>query len=145
MAISMTGYGKSDSQWENWSCQVEIRSVNQRFLDIKCRLPLGFQELEPDIKKQIKLKCTRGKIDCFIKLEKIAGDEKIKINSERALTFHKLIQEFEELSGRNINVEGRDLYSANIIEENKSGIPPEECERLIKNSLSVAVDSMLEF
>ena len=48
MAISMTGFGAADAQWETWSCQVEIRSVNQRFLDIRCRLPLGFQTMEPD-------------------------------------------------------------------------------------------------
>ena len=54
MAISMTGFGAAEEQWASWSCQVEIRSVNQRFLDIRCRLPLRFQTLESDFKKQIK-------------------------------------------------------------------------------------------
>ena len=75
MAISMTGFGTAEAQWESWSCQVEIRSVNQRFLDIRCRLPLGFQTLEADFKKQIKAVCTRGKVDCSIRLEKGEGDE----------------------------------------------------------------------
>ena len=70
MAISMTGFGTAEAQWKSWSCQVEIRSVNQRFLDIRCRLPLGFQTLEADFKKQIKAVCTRGKVDCSIRLEK---------------------------------------------------------------------------
>ena len=75
----MTGFGAADAQWEAWICQVEIRSVNQRFLDIRCRLPLGFQTMEPEIKKQIKAVSSRGKIDCSIKLEKGASEEKLNL------------------------------------------------------------------
>ena len=144
MAISMTGFGTAEAQWESWSCQVEIRSVNQRFLDIRCRLPLGFQTLEADFKKQIKAACTRGKVDCSIRLEKGEGDEKLKLNHERAKIFNELLGEFEELSGRKVNVEARDLSSTNIIEENKSGEPPEECEKVIRDSLAKAIEGLQE-
>ena len=144
MAISMTGFGTAEAQWESWSCQVEIRSVNQRFLDIRCRLPLGFQTLEADFKKQIKAVCTRGKVDCSIRLEKGEGDEKLKLNHERAKIFNELLGEFEELSGRKVNVEARDLSSTNIIEENKSGEPPEECEKVIRDSLAKAIEGLQE-
>lgn len=144
MAISMTGFGTAEAQWESWSCQVEIRSVNQRFLDIRCRLPLGFQTLEADFKKQIKAVCTRGKVDCSIRLEKGEGDEKLKLNHERAKIFNELLGEFEELSGRKVNVEARDLSSTNIIEENKSREPPEECEKVIRDSLAKAIEGLQE-
>ncbi len=142
MAISMTGFGSADLQWESWSCQVEIRSVNQRFLDIRCRLPLGFQNLEQDFKKQIKEVCTRGKIDCSVRLEKVVGEEKLKLNPERALLFSGLLGEFEELSGRKVNVEAKDLSRINIIEESKSGEPPEECQGVILESLALAIESL---
>ena len=142
MAISMTGFGSADLQWESWSCQVEIRSVNQRFLDIRCRLPLGFQNLEQDFKKQIKEVCTRGKIDCSVKLEKVVGEEKLKLNPERALLFNGLLGEFEELSGRKVNVEAKDLSRINIIEESKSGEPPAECQGVILESLALAIESL---
>ena len=142
MAISMTGFGSADVQWKSWSCQVEIRSVNQRFLDIRCRLPLGFQNLEQDFKKQIKEVCTRGKIDCSVRLEKVVGEEKLKLNPERALLFNGLLGEFEELSGRKVNVEAKDLSRINIIEESKSGEPPEECQGVILESLALAIESL---
>ena len=142
MAISMTGFGSADLQWESWSCQVEIRSVNQRFLDIRCRLPLGFQNLEQDFKKQIKEVCTRGKIDCSVRLEKVVGEEKLKLNPERAILFNGLLGEFEELSGRKVNVEAKDLSRINIIEESKSGEPPEECQGVILESLALAIESL---
>ena len=144
MAISMTGFGAADAQWETWICQVEIRSVNQRFLDIRCRLPFGFQTMEPEIKKQIKAVSSRGKIDCSIKLEKGASEEKLKLNLERAQHYNELLTEFEALSGRKVGVDARDLSSLNIIEENKSGEPPEQCEKVIQECLSRALEGLQE-
>ena len=144
MAISMTGFGAADAQWETWICQVEIRSVNQRFLDIRCRLPFGFQTMEPEIKKQIKAVSSRGKIDCSIKLEKGASEEKLKLNLERAQRYNELLTEFEALSGRKVGVDARDLSSLNIIEENKSGEPPEKCEKVIQECLSRALEGLQE-
>ena len=142
MTISMTGFGAADAQWEAWICQVEIRSVNQRFLDIRCRLPLGFQTMEPEIKKQIKAVSSRGKIDCSIKLEKGASEEKLKLNLERAQHYNELLTEFEALSGRKVGVDARDLSSLNIIEENNSGEPPEKCEKVIQECLSRALEGL---
>jgi uncharacterized protein (TIGR00255 family) len=144
MTISMTGFGAADAQWETWICQVEIRSVNQRFLDIRCRLPLGFQTMEPEIKKQIKAVSSRGKIDCSIKLEKGASEEKLKLNLERAQHYNELLAEFEALSGRKVGVDARDLSSLNIIEENKSWEPPEKCEKVIRECLSRALEGLQE-
>ena len=144
MAISMTGFGAADAQWETWICQVEIRSVNQRFLDIRCRLPLGFQTMEPEIKKQIKAVSSRGKIDCSIKLEKGASEEKLKLNLERAQRYNELLTEFEALSGRKVGVDARDLSSLNIIEEYKSGEPPEKCEKVILECLSRSLEGLQE-
>ena len=144
MTISMTGFGAADAQWETWICQVEIRSVNQRFLDIRCRLPLGFQTMEPEIKKQIKAVSSRGKIDCSIKLEKGASEEKLKLNLERAQHYNELLAEFEALSGRKVGVDARDLSSLNIIEENKSGEPLEKCETVIRECLSRALEGLQE-
>ena len=144
MAISMTGFGAADASWETWICQVEIRSVNQRFLDIRCRLPLGFQTLEPEIKKQIKAVSSRGKIDCSIKFEKGVSEEKLKLNLERAQRYNELLTEFEALSGRKVGVDARDLSSLNIIEEYKSGEPPEKCEKVILECLSRSLEGLQE-
>jgi len=139
MAISMTGFGAADLQWETWICQVEIRSVNQRFLDIRCRLPMGFQTMESEIKKMIKDVSSRGKIDCSIKLEKVSAEEEMKLNPERAQRYNELLSEFEALSGRKVGVEARDLYSIKVIEENKSEAPVKECEKVILECLSMAL------
>ena len=80
----MTGFGSAEVQWENWFCVTEIRSVNHRFLDINCRLPSFFQKLEQEFKSHIKSICLRGKIDCFIRLEKNSRDDELHLNTEEA-------------------------------------------------------------
>ena len=91
----MTGYGTADVKWEKWSCLTEIRSVNHRFLDINCRLPSSFQKLEQKLKNQIKSICSRGKIDCTIRLEKESGDDDLCLNTEEAKNILKLLKELK--------------------------------------------------
>ncbi|MDC0229933.1 YicC family protein [Deltaproteobacteria bacterium] len=142
MALSMTGFGNADVQWETWSCLAEIRSVNHRFLDINCRLPPSFQKLEQELKNQIKSSCSRGKIDCTIRLEKESGDDDLRLNPEEAKKIFKLLREFEDLSGRNVSINLADLSGAKIFVGQRSEKPPEECVDVIRECLSNALTDL---
>ena len=142
MALSMTGFGTAEVQWETWSCLAEIRSVNHRYLDINCRLPLSFQTLEQELKNQIKSRCSRGKIDCTIRLEKESGDDDLRLNPEEAKKILKLLREFEDLSGRNVSINLADLSGAKIFAEQRSEKPPEECVDMIHECLSNALTDL---
>ena len=142
MAVSMTGFGTAEVQWETWSCLTEIRSVNHRFLDVNCRLPLTFQKLEQELKNQIKSSCSRGKIDCTIRLEKESGDDDLRLNPEEAKKILKLLREFEDLSGRNVSINLADLSGAKIFAEQRSEKPPEECVDMIRECLSNALTDL---
>jgi len=69
---------------------------------------------------------------------------KLKLNLERAQHYNELLTEFEALSGRKVGVDARDLSSLNIIEENKSGEPPEKCEKVVRECLSRALEGLQE-
>ena len=142
MAISMTGFGTAEVQWETWSCLTEIRSVNHRFLDINCRLPLTFQKLEQELKNQIKSSCSRGKIDCTIRLGKESRDEDLGLNSEEVKKTLRLLRDFEDLSGRNVSINLADLSGAKIFTEQRSEKLPEECVDMIRECLSNALKDL---
>ena len=142
MALSMTGFGTADVQWETWSCLAEIRSVNHRFLDINCRLPSSLQKLEQELKNQIKSNCSRGKIDCTIRLEKDSGDDDLCLNTEEAKNILKLLKDFEDLSGRNVSINLGDLSGAKIFAKQRSEKPPEECVDMIRECLSNALTDL---
>ncbi len=60
MLNSMTGYGRSEKQNGIFACKAEVRSVNNRFIEVKTRLPKFLSALELPLKKLIKSKCARG-------------------------------------------------------------------------------------
>ncbi|MEF9952505.1 MAG: YicC/YloC family endoribonuclease [Clostridium sp.] len=79
MIKSMTGYGRGRSEVEGRSFNVEIKSVNNRYLDINIRLPRVISSLEDKIRKEISSKVSRGKIDVFITGEK-DSENKVNVN-----------------------------------------------------------------
>jgi len=142
MALSMTGFGTAEVQWETWTCRTEIRSVNHRFLDIICRIPSSFQKLEQELKNQIKSICSRGKIDCTIRLEKDSEENELRLNTEEAKNILKLLSEFEDLSGRNVSINLTDLSGLRIFAEQRSDKPPDECMDMILECLSNALEDL---
>ena len=69
----MTGFGRSEKQSGSYSFRAEIRSVNNRFIDINARLPKFLIQLELKLKKLIKARCSRGSFDLTIGLESANG------------------------------------------------------------------------
>lgn len=85
MIKSMTGYGKANLSKEEREYQVEIKSVNHRYLDISVKMPRVLSYLEEAVKKEISSQVKRGKIDVFITFENNSTEGKeIKINTEIA-------------------------------------------------------------
>ena len=93
---SMTGYGKSILAKEKREYQVEIKTVNHRYLDISIKMPKFLSYLEEQIKKEISSKIKRGKVDVFITFENNSEEGKnIKINKELAKVY---INELRQLA-----------------------------------------------
>lgn len=96
MIKSMTGYGKANVSQDKREYQVEIKSVNHRYLDISVKMPRTLSYLEEDVKKVIGTKVKRGKIDVFITFENHSSEGKeIKINTEIAQIY---IEELKKLA-----------------------------------------------
>ena len=71
----MTGFSRHENQNEDLTCKVEIRSVNNRFIDINTRLPKSLAPLELPLKKMVKSKCARGSFDISISIAKNGDSE----------------------------------------------------------------------
>jgi uncharacterized protein (TIGR00255 family) len=89
MIKSMTGYGRGSIEENGRSFLVEIKSVNNRYLDINLRLPRQLNALEDNIRKYISSKLSRGKIDIYITQEKFSDDDiKITIDEQIAKAYY---------------------------------------------------------
>ncbi len=109
----MTGYGRFEQQNGAFSCKAEVRSVNNRFIEISARLPKYLSSIEMPLKKMIKARCARGSFDVFITIEKDSGtqDLEIKPNLELASQYHKAFKEIQDQLGFQGNIDISSLLS----------------------------------
>ncbi len=81
MIKSMTGYGRASGQVGDLEVTVELKSVNNRFLDTSVRLPRSFLFLEEAVKSAVQSHISRGKVDVFMSVDAAdAGDVCVKVN-----------------------------------------------------------------
>ena len=65
---SMTGYGKAEFSENGLEIIVELKSVNNRFLDFNGKYPRAFVSFEDAIRKTVQSKLARGRVDLFVTL-----------------------------------------------------------------------------
>ena len=82
MVKSMTGYGRAVETVNGREYTVELRSVNNRYLDCTVKLPRTLSFAEDAVKQAVKATISRGKVDVFISLRtEGAQDVKISLNA----------------------------------------------------------------
>ena len=94
MIRSMTGYGSVKGTVAGFAITIELRSVNNRYLDLGIKLPRGFLFAESEIKNYIQQKVSRGKLDFFLTLDSVESDQtRIRVNSRLAEAYRNAITE----------------------------------------------------
>ena len=97
MIKSMTGYGKSNLSINSREYQVEIKTVNHKYIDTNIRMPRAISYLEEDIRKLITSKLKRGKVDISITFENYSKDgNDIRINTELAKVYISNLRKLAE-------------------------------------------------
>ena len=82
MILSMTGYGKKETQWEDRLISLEIRALNSKTADVNLRTPAYLRELDTVFRKHLASRMHRGKIDLTIYVEFNGENAPTKINTQ---------------------------------------------------------------
>ena len=136
---SMTGYGKAMVAGDDFSVSVDLKTVNNRFLDIHLRVGAELASLEPGIKKRITSRLTRGRVDVSVSIERTA---QMVYELNRPLiagyvnALKQLQQDFQIGGELDINVLAR---IPGALQPARNGID----ERIV-TALEVAVDQALD-
>ena len=97
MIKSMTGYGSAKGTVEGLEITVELKSVNNRYLDTSVRLPRSFLFAEEAIKSEVQSHISRGKVDVFISVDSsAAGDMTVKVNEPLLRGYIEAIRHISE-------------------------------------------------
>ncbi len=97
---SMTGYGSAKGSCAGWNIGVEIKSVNNRYLDCSVRLPRGVLFAEEEIKRRVQAHIARGKVDVFVTLESDGTDTvAVRVNEPLARGYAEAVRSVSEKLG----------------------------------------------
>ena len=100
MIRSMTGYGRAEFANEDLKITVEIKSVNNRYLDIGIKMPRQLGMLESSIRAELKKYIGRGKVDVYITYEDLQeANMQVKYNSKIAGEYLRYLRQMAEEYG----------------------------------------------
>ena len=144
MVKSMTGYGRAEETVNGCTITVELRSVNNRYLDCSVRIPRLYIFAEDAIKSRVQNTISRGKVDVFVTLDN-AGADKVQVSVNKpvadgyyaALT--KLAEEYHLSNDISVSLLSRfpDVLLAEKAEE--------DVEQMAKDICSVLDRALADF
>ena len=136
----MTGYGRARKTLSNRDITVEVRSVNNRYLDCTVKLPRAYIFAEDAIKGRVQKAISRGKVDVFISIDSTGADEEIvAVNEGLARSY---LEAFDKLcaldGGKHLNAmcdvtdfaRIPDVLSVTKAEEDLGSVGADICEVL---------------
>jgi uncharacterized protein (TIGR00255 family) len=110
MIYSMTGYAVAARELENAVLNLELRSVNHRYLDIQFRLPDELRAIEPALREALTARLNRGKVECRVSYTPTPGRKGAELDEN-------LLRSLVELNSR-VRValpQARDIGAADIL------------------------------
>lgn len=98
MIRSMTGYGRGESVLHDRTITVELRSVNNRYLDCSVKIPRLYVFAEEGIKAMVQKNVNRGKLDVFVTIDSTAADQvDVTLNRPVADGYYRALAEMRTL------------------------------------------------
>ncbi len=145
MITSMTGYGRAAFRSDGTEILVEIRTVNNRFLDIMTKLPRCIAGYEQQVREIISKRLQRGRVSVYISLSR--GDEsgiQLDLNLEVAKAYLKIAQKLEQ----DLGVAGKLSVAELLAMPDVIAVPvqettDEEIWQLAEQSLQAAIEQLV--
>jgi len=147
MLKSMTGFSRYENQSEDLTCKVEIRSVNNRFIDINTRLPKSLAPLELPLKKMVKTKCARGSFDISIAIEKNGDSEaglEVNPNLPLATEYLKAFKEIQDGLGLKGEIDINTILSQRDVVKSELKKVEFSCEEIVMQSVDRALTDLIK-
>jgi uncharacterized protein (TIGR00255 family) len=144
---SMTGFARLDGDAHGLGFAWELRSVNNRGLDLRLRLPPGFEGLEPLLRKEIGRRISRGSVAASLTVTRAGGPARFRINREALQQILDLLRELDSrIEAEPPRLDGllglRGVLET--VEEDDDAAIREGREGAIADGFAAVLDKMLE-
>ena len=96
----MTGYGRGEAAFEGRSITVELRAVNNRYLDCTVKMPRAYIFAEDALKSRVQKDIARGKVDVFVTINNTGGEAvSVTVNEPLAKAYIDALWQLYQLGG----------------------------------------------
>ncbi len=118
MIRSMTGFGRCKKSVNEYEINIDIRSVNHRYLDLNLKIPKYYSFLEEKIRERVSKCISRGKLEVTVYIKLINSDEKqIVLNEAMCDNYVKVLSDLREKLGTDDKIDIRLMSRFNDIFE----------------------------
>ncbi len=107
MARSMTGFGRAQYNGERYAAEIEVRSLNNRYLKVRMHTPSSISILEAEMEDFLRSKLSRGAVDIWIKITDISPADAFKVDLEIVRKY----REFAALLSNEMGIQGHPTVS----------------------------------
>ena len=98
MVKSMTGYGRARQERNGRNITVEVRSVNNRYLDCTVKMPRAYIFAEDAMKALVQKYISRGKVDVFVTVDAVTADQTVvQVNEPLARSYYQALSRLREM------------------------------------------------
>lgn len=140
----MTGFAKSEVSYNGQQISIELKSVNNRFKEIRFRIPHQLTSLEMKLREALNQKFKRGSFDVSINLKRSAGQiGDITFNSQKVEAYIRSVKAISDKVGVGLTVSSGDFLRSEFLND-QNDETNEELNKLILSSFSNAVSDLIQ-
>ena len=142
---SMTGFGRGEAEKNGFSFTVELKSVNHRYLESSIRIHHSLSVLEADIRRVLKERLSRGKVDVFVSYQNHSDAQgQIWLNRSNLEGYLKALEEAADAYHLENDLKLSSVLSLpEVLEVDKASWDPEELRPILLDALSQALDGLI--
>ena len=141
----MTGFGHGEATDETWKASAELSGVNRKQTDISVNLPSRLGELEPEVRRQVSERISRGRINVRIALERCDGQEgALLVDEALAQRYVEAARRVSETTGAEVRIAAADLFRApGVFRMEESFAEADTVRDLVRQSLEIGLSRLI--
>ena len=144
MILSMTGYGKAESNAHNKKFTVEIKSLNSKQIDMNVRMPSSYRDKELVIRKFLSSALGRGKIDCSLFVEHTGIEKTANINAEVVKKYYQDLKAIAQELDNKDELMGAVMRMPEVMKVEKEELDTQEWQS-IEKLINEAAQALTQF
>lgn len=145
MIKSMTGYGRGEFENELYKFKVELKAVNHRYNDILVKMPRHISYLEESIKKIIKEKISRGKVDVYVNLEYISESAiDVKVDIPLAKSYKNALESLKSELGLDDEIRLNNILSiSEVVRTERRELNEDMIWEILRGAVNMALSNIM--